>query len=499
MKKIAMISGFVFLWMSCSLEKETVRPSQEVDGVRVGSPEENPSDSEAATGVAVKESSHYFQDYIWPILKQNCLGCHNETFRGFQASPHGFAFIRSEQTQSLLKNTEVFSEFAKLRSENLPLPVSKSKGGSGHGGGVPLPGESEDFKSFKRHVLEFLSLLSQEQQRTLTEGNVVTDSPGPSIEQSDHQLRLIFQNEIWPLLKSGCLSCHVQGGMAKHSGLILDGPSDVLKLFLSLSMIRTTQNLPLTVAKSAGLVSHGGQRVLDPDSSEFISFSESVQRLVDRYIETVDTLPVSESYKPADRGSDDTPPDEIDVSQEISDYFSKNLMPVFSKGDCFRCHESGRTMSGFQLSRDLQDIQINVNYFAKFSLQTHRGVPVPVAKSAGWKSHGGGQIFISGSDDYQMFLNHTMQLNNLISELKNYDIHQFFAGATLKDPYLIARKAMMELGGRLPTLAERDALRTGGFPALDKLLDHLLGGEEFYTWMDTVWEDYYFTNYTKAS
>ena len=101
--------------------------------------------------------------------------------------------------------------------------------------------------------------------------------------------------------------------------------------------------------------------------------------------------------------------------------------------------------------------------------------------------HGGGVQLDEGSDDYKALV-------ELMDRIENGDSCSDTQGSVLADVQVASststlRRAALDLVGRLPTKAEKDAVQKGGDAALDKALDAMMKEDAFYDRLREIWND----------
>src|ERR1051325_3290056 len=100
-----------------------------------------------------------------------------------------------------------------------------------------------------------------------------------------------FSKEVWPKVGAVlCVQCHIKGGDAEASKLILQDPKKVQghaqeeamrhnrDAFARLAAVKHKDESRLLVKVSGGL-RHGGENVLKPDSKGYLILAEFVRRL----------------------------------------------------------------------------------------------------------------------------------------------------------------------------------------------------------------------------
>lgn len=110
------------------------------------------TDDETATDV--------FRNHISPVVQDKCISCHVE---GGASSHTRLVFHPSSVADHEALNLKVFDDFLDQVTGSADLVLEKISG-VGHGGGVQVAADSEDYEHFER----FLALLEDEKTRALT-------------------------------------------------------------------------------------------------------------------------------------------------------------------------------------------------------------------------------------------------------------------------------------------------------------------------------------------
>jgi Protein of unknown function (DUF1588) len=107
-----------------------------------------------------------FTQSMYPILQQNCLGCHGP---GGTADAAGakFKLVRETYPDFVSANVSSMREYAKLESEGKALLLRKPLGDSNHGGGAILKEDSPEYKK----LVTFVNELKTGQDRFCAEGD----------------------------------------------------------------------------------------------------------------------------------------------------------------------------------------------------------------------------------------------------------------------------------------------------------------------------------------
>lgn len=467
-----------------TVEKPDLLP---IDSVKVERVEENGSSGQFQSDTQMVE---LFVAELWPTLRENCVKCHSVNFKGSVNNGSSFAFGTDSGFDIQQKNMQNFLAFAtQFYEEDLPLPVIKAMGKRAHGGGLVLQKNSEKWNKFLKSTNDLLSLLEEKAENSAPSENINKNTVALTLSnQSDPT----FDKRVLPFLERHCASCH-RVEPASQSRFSMSGTlSEMEQSFLKVVSVTLSSGLSLPLAKSSANVIHGGGMVFAEDSHEYQEFS-SLIRDYQSYLNQKNIKIESDSYVKQTQ-SDDTPALPDNGNREVAiKYYQENISPVLADSGCFGCHHPSVTPSRFRISSEEALTGSSMDSFVRLSLETYRGYPMPVAKAANLKNHGGGILFKEKTPTFEQFLKNTLTLLDI---LKDADSEKNpFEGIKQLSAYKVARKALIEIEGRLPTEAEEAELDANGFNALDKILDHSMATEEFYSWMDMIWEDIFFTDY----
>lgn len=139
-------------------------------------------------------------------------------------------------------------------------------------------------------------------------------------------------------------------------------------------------------------------------------------------------------------------------------------------------------------------IEQNLEVFSQMSRLKFDGVPWILAKPTAEVDHGGAQQFTKDSEQYEIFSEMISRLDNPVVCDEGDPAEQFFDGVELLDEVATLRKASLALVGRLPTIEEEQAVRDGGFEALDVVLDDMMTEEVFYDRLIEIYNDHFLTD-----
>ncbi|MDX2089124.1 MAG: DUF1588 domain-containing protein [Kofleriaceae bacterium] len=168
---------------------------------------------------------------------------------------------------------------------------------------------------------------------------------------------------------------------------------------------------------------------------------------------------------------------------------------------CVRCHTLAGPAAEENARFLLQPpaypgfLDINFQKATEVALIEIEGTSELLLKPTNAVEHGGGLLFEAGSEEHailQEFVKRTASPTSCTDQA----VPGFDDVAMLDGPQTL-RKALLELVGRLPTPAEREAVEAAGPDfegALDQVLDAAMQEDAFYARMSELWNDVFLTD-----
>lgn len=195
--------------------------------------------------------------------------------------------------------------------------------------------------------------------------------------------------------------------------------------------------------------------------------------------------PTSSPAEPA------TPLAHPDCEPALLTYAQTIWGPIVSQ-DCAGCHTPG----GFAKQQGARFILENPRtpgYLATNYKAMRQWGDYLLAKVRGEHDHMGGVRFAPGTPQYaalEQFMNtpEPAMVCGLEMDPKNLD------SLALLPANALLRKATVQLGGRLPTPAERQLVQNGNVDALMQVLDRVMMERGFNEWLATAYNDVFLTN-----
>lgn len=181
-----------------------------------------------------------------------------------------------------------------------------------------------------------------------------------------------------------------------------------------------------------------------------------------------------------------------------AEFFQETVYGPILAADCASCHNEGGAAKDTSFILRTSEwgpnyIDQNLEMFTQLSKLEYEGTPWILLKPTTGIAHEGGQRFAQGSDQYRAFQEMIERINNP-TECADDDGEDFFVGIDLLDEVATLRKATLSLAGRLPSQAEEQRVRDGGFDALDVVLDEVMREDEFFVRIKEIYNDYFLTD-----
>ena len=184
-------------------------------------------------------------------------------------------------------------------------------------------------------------------------------------------------------------------------------------------------------------------------------------------------------------------------------FFGEQVWARVGERTCLKCHKVGGDAedSGFVLTETIRNrngLAGNLAAFLKVAAKKNDGESLLMLKIAGDANHGGGEVLKADSTGYRILDRFVKRLSGKPDPQNeaagdDYDAPPFFDGVTMMSPARLLRRVTLSLGGRLPTQAEKDAVRNDGLAALDRILDEVMTEDAFYERLKEGFNDIFLT------
>ncbi len=185
------------------------------------------------------------------------------------------------------------------------------------------------------------------------------------------------------------------------------------------------------------------------------------------------------------------------ICTAIDPWFAEEVWAKVGERVCANCHHAkgDANESRFLLDDTLRDptaLLRNYRAFADMAQKQHEGVPRLLAKATGRVKHGGGAVVKANSTEFRILTRFVERLQGRekpVVEPPSFVPGPYFAQVTPLSPQRLLRRVTLALVGRLPTLAEREAVEKAGYAAVDRILDDLMKEDAFYDRLREAFND----------
>ncbi|AUX23621.1 hypothetical protein SOCEGT47_041480 [Sorangium cellulosum] len=177
-------------------------------------------------------------------------------------------------------------------------------------------------------------------------------------------------------------------------------------------------------------------------------------------------------------------------------FFAEKVWAPILSTKCIGCHNPQGQAASSKLvlagSSEAGFLDRNLATFKSLASLERDGTSYVLLKPTRRIEHGGGHVIDEGGSEYEA-------LSEMVARTKEpssceTDVNASLAGVVMSGPEETLRMASLELGGRLPTEAEEQAVQQGGMAALDPILDQLLTEEAFYERLKEIYNDLFLTD-----
>ena len=199
-----------------------------------------------------------FRDLVWePVVQTKCLNCH------VAGGLSGHTRLVFEVDGDAAGHLQTFANFLNTTGDDHGHELTLVKiQGAGHGGGVQVAVDTDDFDNMDR----FLALL-----------------------ENEIEAEAAFHEEISdPIAQAKCVNCHVQGGFSGHTRLVLvrsteaDHEATNLQAFSDLvTAVESDGGATYILNKVQGIPSHGGGMQLTAGTDDFENLEHFLEVLED--------------------------------------------------------------------------------------------------------------------------------------------------------------------------------------------------------------------------
>jgi hypothetical protein len=177
-------------------------------------------------------------------------------------------------------------------------------------------------------------------------------------------------------------------------------------------------------------------------------------------------------------------------------YFAEKVWAPVLAPKCVACHNPQGAAKGsglvYRSSSEAGFLSANLAVLKDVAALEKGGTSILLLKPTGQLDHGGGKVIEKDGPEYQALATLVEKLGETSSCAT--DVSAYFEGISLSGAEATLRKAALVIAGRLPTEVESKAVRDGGLPALDAVLDALMKEDAFFDLLKTTYNDMLLTD-----
>ncbi|MCY4011095.1 MAG: DUF1588 domain-containing protein [Gammaproteobacteria bacterium] len=171
---------------------------------------------------------------------------------------------------------------------------------------------------------------------------------------------------------------------------------------------------------------------------------------------------------------------------ETAEEVFRTLISPIVQSKCVNCHveggASGNTRLVFATDDDADHLARNLGAFESLLAEVEDGADYVLNKIQG-AAHGGGIQVASGTDEYAAMERFLGLLGGEVDEGSAVTVANLFDGVEMEPWRSTLRRAAIALAGRIPTEAEYESIRTGGWTSLRAAIRGLMTGSEFHEFL----------------
>lgn len=179
-------------------------------------------------------------------------------------------------------------------------------------------------------------------------------------------------------------------------------------------------------------------------------------------------------------------------------YFNQKVFKPVLEQRCFSCHNSSGvaqyTKFVLEPSSKTGYVDANMAVFAEMAKYEREGELLLLAKPQGKFDHGGAKVLAAGSPELEAIQSMLGRLKNPVVCDDEKTVAEEFSPVELLTPEETARRATLNLGGRLPTAEEQQLIEEQGLDALDTIVANLAKEDTFYVRLEEMFNDLFLTN-----
>jgi hypothetical protein len=186
------------------------------------------------------------------------------------------------------------------------------------------------------------------------------------------------------------------------------------------------------------------------------------------------------------------------------EFFLQEVWAKVGSRSCLKCHKPGGDAEASQfVLRDPQRtpdqteaMRHNLGLFTRMARLNEEGQSRLLLKVVGGLDHGGEDVLAPDSAGYRVLAEFVGRVNTpSVLETANADqnLPPFFQDVIMLDDQRLLRRVTLSLAGRLPSPAERSAVRAEGLEAFPALLNAIMKEDAFYDRLREAFNDIFLT------
>lgn len=178
-------------------------------------------------------------------------------------------------------------------------------------------------------------------------------------------------------------------------------------------------------------------------------------------------------------------------------FFAEKIWAQTMSTECIQCHnpngQAKDTPFVLHPAAEAGYLEANLQIVKTLAQTQRNGESILLLKPTKQVPHDGGQLFKTGSQQYNDFKTFIEKASQ--DETCPTNSAKFFGGAELMSPGETLRKAALVLAARLPTADEVAQVEKGGFDALNPILDRFMNEQAFFERIKESFNDQFQTDF----
>ena len=221
----------------------------------------------------------------------------------------------------------------------------------------------------------------------------------------------------------------------------------------------------------------------------------------------VPTLVLGMGFSVVGFGDEKLPPAAPTCVRVLDDYFKDEVWAKVGAQSCLICHQSGGDAEASKfLLKDLRKLEgaardeamrFNRDAFTRMAGIKENDQSRLLLKVVGGLKHGGKDVLKPDSAGYRLLASFVGRANGTKTGSGDSAVDPkappFFEGVVMVDDRRLLRRVALSLAGRLPTVAEAEAITKDGLNALPGILDAMMKEDGFYERLREGFNDIFLT------